>query len=178
MSESGRNNPVALALYGMNASFRRYAMMQIRRLSGIAIVLSLVLGWAALAEPSDKAQAGSVSGTVLKDGKPAANVRVGLAAAPVKIKAKKHVAPATQPAEPTQKREKHRPLLTATTDADGKFTLDGVAPGEYVVLANERGVGRGNAKVSVQAGDSATVTIDLQPPKTKDKVKKANKLGL
>ena|SRR2546421_702984 len=157
------------------------------RLSVIAICLCSVLAWigSASAEPSDKGQGGTITGTVLKDGKPVANARVGLIAASVKTKGKglKHAAPpadqgpATQPSDSTAKRQKPQPLTTATTDADGKFTLEGVAAGDYIVMAGEKGQGRGKARVKVAAGESASVSIDLQPPKT-NKVKKSNKLGL
>src|SRR5436190_636079 len=115
------------------------------RLSVITICLCSVLAWigSASAEPSEKAQGGSITGTVLKDGKPVANARVGLIAASAKTKGKglKHAGntgdqgPATQPSESTAKRQKPQPLTTATTDADGKFTLEGVTPGDYIVMA-------------------------------------------
>ena len=156
-----------------------------KQLNVIAIVTAvLVLVWSArfvAAEEPAASKGGSVSGTVLKDGKPVANARVGLMIAPVKAKVKglsKHSAPATQPAagEARQKHGRHDLAAQASTDADGKFTLENISPGEYVVMAGGKGQGRGKVHVNVAAGESASVSIDLQAPK--DKAKKPNKLGL
>ena len=156
------------------------------RLSVIAISLVSLVAWGSAADPSDKPVGGTISGTVLKDGKPVANARVGLIAATAKAKGKglKHGAapadqsPATQPSQSTAKGKKHQPLATATTNADGKFTLEGVAPGDYIVMAGEKAQGRGKQRVTVTSGESASVSIDLQPPKPKNKSQKPNKLGL
>jgi hypothetical protein len=106
---------------------------------------------------------------------------VKLLAAPVKTKGlakhpNKQASPATQPSADSSKRARHDVSAQATTDADGKFTLENVAPGEYIVAAGEKGLGKGKVHVSVTSGESASVSIGLQPPK--DKTKKANKLGL
>jgi hypothetical protein len=55
------------------------------------------------------------------------------------------------------------PVAEATTDKDGKFTMDKVPVGDYVCAANDRTSGQhGMAKVSVTAGNAATVSITLQ----------------
>ena len=142
------------------------------RFAGIAVVTVLSFGAAvrfAQAEPSDKAQTGSINGTVLKEGKPVANVKVGLILA-ADVPRKK--GPATQPADSAGKRQKPVPVATTVTDADGKFTLESVAPGDYVVMASAKADGKGKMRVSVANGESASISIDLQPPKPKDKAKK------
>ena len=157
-------------------------MKNLRRLIGIVLAGLIFVGWTVRSAPADEPTAtktGSVNGTVVKDGKPVANARVGLMVAPVKTRVKglgKH--PATQPADDqtTKKRGRHNTLANTSTDADGKFTLENIAPGEYVVIAGEKGQGRGKARLTVTSGESASVSIDLQAPK--DKIKKPNKLGL
>jgi len=79
---------------------------------GALVVMLLAVG--APAQTPLSQAAGSISGTVLaQDGRPAANLRVSTAAA-----------------------EDSSALLTITqTDAAGRFRLDNIRPGRYVVLA-------------------------------------------
>jgi len=125
----------------------------------------------------DGTSTGAITGTVMKDGKPVVGAKVRLAA-PHEKKSKKGAAPTTNPSDSADKPAKVPPLATATTDADGKFVLSDVAAGDYVVNVTEKGMGKGKAKVSVAAGQSSDIAIDLQDAKPKDKTAKKNKLGL
>ena len=135
----------------------------------------------ATTQPSSDTQAatGSVTGTVMMDGKPVANARVGLIdASQMKAhngKRNKNQTGAdatqtggqtqdqtqTQPQAQGQKRERPTPTATAMTDSDGKFTMSDVKVGEYVVMAAEKGQGRGRMRISVASGETATVEIQL-----------------
>ena len=135
-----------------------------------------------VAEPAQAV--GTVTGTVARDGKPVANVKVSLRSADKRDKSESPTAapapddPATQPAAGAKGHEKHPSVGSTVTDADGKFTLGDVPPGEYVLVASDKHLGKGRSHVTISAGDSTNIAIDLQPPKPKDKTKKANKLGL
>jgi hypothetical protein len=133
----------------------------------------------ATTQPSSDTQAatGSVTGTVMMDGKPVANARVGLIDASQmkahngKRNKNQTGADATQTGGQTQdqtqtqaqgqKRERPTPTATAMTDSDGKFTMSDVKVGEYVVMAVEKGQGRGRTRISVASGETATVEIQL-----------------
>ena len=149
----------------------------------VACVAAMVIGLSATfsrAGDGDNAKdskdtnsaAGTVSGVVLKDGKPLANARVGIMPIPSKAdrKAAKrgggnagNAAPATQPADNTDKGARRRePVAKTQTDADGKFSLDGLKPGEYVVVAGVKGEGRGRKRISVAANQDTAVQIDVQ----------------
>src|SRR3954467_13245196 len=117
---------------------------------------------------------GTISGVVLKDGKPVANARVGVM--PVASKADRkaakrgggtgqNAAPATQPAEggagnaddAGKGGRRREPVAKTQTDAEGKFSLDGLKPGEYVVVAGIKGEGRGRKRISVAANQDTAV---------------------
>ena len=92
---------------------------------------------------------GTVTGTVMLDGKPLANARVGLIdMAQAKEMRNRAAAQGSETGATTQPsgKEKHQrptPAATAMTDSDGKFTLSDVKAGQYVVLAQAKGEGRG-----------------------------------
>jgi hypothetical protein len=137
--------------------------------------------------------AGTVSGVVMKDGKPVANARVGLI--PVASKAERKAArkggggenagPSTQPADGSDKGPRRRePAAKTQTDADGKFSLDGLKPGDYMVVAGVKGEARGRKRISVAANQDTAVQIDVEPvsadpnqPRNPDH-KHSRKLGL
>jgi len=144
--------------------------------ASVGLVAILMMGLSsAVAEPAQ--QTGSVSGTVMKDGKPVANAKIGLRVAPAKGKrSSKQASPTTQPGADSAKHSKHDLAAQGTSDAEGKFTLQNIGPGQYLVIAGDKAQGRGKVHVVVVSGEDASVVIDLQPPK--DKTKKSNKLGL
>src|SRR5881409_2129216 len=98
--------------------------MRYRRLATILVVFLPCLGAAE--------QFGSISGTVTdSDGKPVANLTLRLEK-PGRISIKppggsvKH-----KTVQPLQTRPAAPPIATATTDADGKFSMSGIPPGSY-----------------------------------------------
>jgi uncharacterized GH25 family protein len=125
----------------------------------------------ATTQPSADTQAatGTITGTVMKDGKPVANARVGLIdMSQIKSRLGKRAkgqAGAATGADATQtteaKAQRPTPTATAMTDSDGKFTMSDVKVGDYVVIAGEKGEGRGRARVAVASGETATVEIQI-----------------
>ncbi len=51
---------------------------------------------------------------------------------------------------------------SATTDADGRFTLENVPPGAHMVVARRAGYADARQPVQVPAGEAASVTLTLQ----------------
>jgi hypothetical protein len=104
---------------------------------------------------------GSVSGTVLKDGKPVEGMQVRLV---VPGRQQPTTAPSNNAAAPNASAHGHRQIVAeATTDASGKFTLSDVPPGSYRVIAGKRGEGIGAMRVSVAAGQAAQVSVNVNP---------------
>jgi len=64
----------------------------------------------------------------------------------------------------------HRHLIPVgqpvTTLSDGSFVIPNIAPGNYIVVAVLKGVGRGHAKVQL-TGTTASVTITLKNHRAK-----------
>ena len=115
---------------------------------------------------------GSISGKVTdKDGKPIEKAKVRIAKAvtpkPMANAAKGTAAePGEKPATPTTL------PAEATTDAEGAFLVDNIPVGDYNVLVNAKGL---NAKqmVHVDAGQTATVELKLEPKQPKPTNKKS-----
>ena len=119
------------------------------------LILTCLVGAAAFAAKSAETDTGGLSGTVTdSDGKPLANAQVGLA------QADRARNPAQR--EPADRGAKRRggPVARARTDADGKFTFTGIAPGSYVVQARTESA-RGVASATVKPGQDASVEIAL-----------------
>ena len=143
-------------------------MFRIAKWIAPAVALALIVSFTAAraaAEEKQPAGKGTITGTVKdKDGSP-------VASAPVRLfnpmEQRKKPAAETQAADPAApgadkvKKEKPTPVAEATTDAEGKFTLPDVPAGSYRVVCAVKGKGRGNQKVEVKAGETATVDIKL-----------------
>lgn len=56
----------------------------------------------------------------------------------------------------------HAIQRTTTTDSDGKFTLDSLAPGTYALVITRSGFGSFSSAVKVVAGDRKEVSADLE----------------
>ncbi len=148
-------------------------------MSGIAkwmapvVALALIVSLAAsnVAAQEEKAAKGTVAGTVVdKDGAKVAHAKVRLFNPMEKKKpaAEPHAAvPATL--GKGDKKDKPTPVAEATTDGEGKFTMPDVAAGTYRVVCSVKGTGRGNEKVEVKAGETATVEIKLSDIPAKKK---------
>ena len=105
----------------------------------------------------------TVSGAVVRLMKPFARGRGGAeGAGKAEKQAKRGNRPAQQLAAKPGKGDRPKPIATATTDAEGKFTLNDIPAGEYVVAAMLRGQGNARQPVTVKAGETATVDLKLK----------------
>jgi uncharacterized GH25 family protein len=146
----------------------------------VAIAMSFnVLVRAADSAGGSSKTGGTVAGQVLdKDGKPVANAKVRVTA---QNSSKKSGGATTKPSgsdnaastasrSPTTQGSgnKMQPVAEGTTDADGKFSIADVPPGDYNVSASVKGQGAGREKVTVKAGETtADLKIKLQEAKPK-----------
>ncbi len=133
-----------------------------RHMRWIAPVVALamfgwVMGSVVKAADAPAAATGTIQGKVVdKDGK-------AVAGAKVKVMAEgKHHAKH----EEGEKKEKSAAVAEAQTDAQGDFTVS-VPAGEYVVMAMAKKVGMAHEKVTVTAGQTATVSLKLAEHKKK-----------
>lgn len=139
-----------------------------RKLIPFTVALAFVLGMAVVS-----ASAAKITGKVTdKDGKAVADAQVMVFKAPAKPNKKAQAAFDIQvlnledkPAAPADK-PKPEPVAKGTTGADGTYSLDGIAAGDYIVRAGAKGVGGGQAKVTVADAD-VVVDIKLEAPKPK-----------
>ena len=167
--------------------------MRMSKLWTPVIALAMVAGFSTLSRAEDPAggtaATGSVSGTVVdKDSKPVANAQVRVV---VPNKARTEP-PANKPAadakiaveDPADKGgdkgadkggdkakqggRRMEAVAQGVTDAEGKFMIEKVPAGEYnVIAAGPTKTTVGREKVTVKAGETATVEIKLQdrPPR-------------
>ena len=152
------------------------------RIAPVALV-ALVFAAAPAARAEDKAAGkGTINGAVVDaDGKAVAGAEVVVTKAPEK-QPKQEKQPKKQKAagenadvkalvadEPAakEKKPKPEPVAKATTDAEGKFEIKGLAAGDYVVTARLKGTGNGKQRVTVADGKPAEVKISLAPAKKK-----------
>jgi hypothetical protein len=116
---------------------------------------------AATPTPDGKA---TVTVTVVdSDGKPVPSATVTIAPAPAK-KSKKSADATSQP-DAAAPKTKVTPLETGTTSADGKFALTKIPDGDYLVVARVKGVGRGQAKVTIADDKDEAVSVTLKARK-------------
>jgi hypothetical protein len=114
-----------------------------------------------LASAARAADTGSVEGKVLKDGAGVSGAKIRLMK-PSDVPGKKEKAPAA--AAPAG--EKPKPVAETDSGADGAFSLKDVPAGDYVVIAAMKGQGGAREKVTVKAGETAQVTLNLKERKT------------
>jgi hypothetical protein len=119
---------------------------------------------------------GTVNGTVTTDGSPAVNAKVMVFKARDRKRGAGAAGAGTAPGGvggaaaaggadgADGKKTRPQPLMTSTTDGDGKFTLS-LPAGEYLIVVGEKGEGRGHERVSVVAGQAASVAITLTAKK-------------
>jgi hypothetical protein len=141
--------------------------------AALAVVLGLsTLSARAAEEGKEAAKKGSIAGTVTdKDGKAVEGVTVnlmkprqrsggggGAPVAPGGEAPKKEAVIGTPGA--TQLQNRPTPVATATTDKDGKFTMNDVAVGDYMVgVRDQEKKLYGRERVTVEEGKTATVDI-------------------
>lgn len=148
-------------------------MRIVSKISTSLFALALLVGFSAPAMAADaKADAkGTIKGTVTgEDGKPAANTEVKVlppmgakkdGAKPAEPKA------AVKPLAAGEKKGGPTPVATATTNDKGEFSVE-VPAGDYTVAAGGgKGMAMGREKVTVKAGETATVSITLKARKAK-----------
>jgi len=126
-----------------------------------AIALAFVLTLSVTAKAAD--EKGGVSVTVNgKDGKPAAGVDVMVNKPP------KAAAAIPGSFDVVTLAAKPETVAQGTTDAAGKCELKDIPVGDYNVVArNKADKTTGRAKVTIEAGKTATVSIELKEPKAK-----------
>src|SRR5687767_12525724 len=163
-------------------------MRNAKSIWNLAVSLALALGltaglMATSARAEDKAAGkGSLTGKVVdKDGAAVSGAEVLLFKAPEKGQGKAKKEAAALNADDAAKAEKKKPeaVATATTDSDGKFAFKDLAAGDYVVRTRIKGSGAANSRVTVAAGSTAEVNLQLAPGGAKkdpaDKAEKAAK---
>ncbi len=137
--------------------------------NSISIWVSVLCAMVAVYLPAGSAKgdattqpSGSITVHVVgQDSKPVAGATVLL----IKGGEFHHRDPASQPTDPPAGGHRTPPpsIAQGTTDDSGTFVFDNVPHGQYGVLAMLHHVGHGHMRVEL-SGDSATVTITLQPP--------------
>lgn len=108
---------------------------------GVVAVMWMIpapLASVASADPTDGTIHGTVHGA---DGHPAAQVEVKLFRA--------------------GRQKDRKPAQTKTTDENGQFTFTDVVPGDYVLEAGGKGVGRGRSKTHVGAEQVVNVDVGI-----------------
>src|SRR5437762_8242825 len=136
----------------------------------MAVAFALAVTAFVRADDKPKSDTGTVTGKVMdKDGKAVSGAKVRVTTPGTRRRdsgATTQPASASDAGNSTASKATTRPAIAeGTTDADGKFTLENVPPGDYSVQATLRGQGSGREKVTVKAGESASVEIHLQPTK-------------
>lgn len=114
-----------------------------------------------MADSAPAKDTASITGKVVnEEGKAVANAKVRLERR-VEVSADQ---PAQQAEEGQKKKFKYEKVESTTTDADGKFSFSNVKPGEYRVVAGEKGVGIGGShRFHLKAGHDKELTITIKP---------------
>jgi len=111
------------------------------------------------------AQTGKITVKVLKDNQPVSNMTVRLFADSDKNADSAHDA-APQAADNNKPHhDKHKDsqtLMKGTTNAEGTFTFNKVAPGHYIVRAGSKEEGTAMEHVTVTADQTAEATLNLK----------------
>jgi hypothetical protein len=134
----------------------------VRMTAALAVAFALSL----MATPAQAADKGKITGKVIgKDGNGVAGAQVRLTNPPAKKDGKP--APAAADEKPA-KGEKGANLVAKTqSEADGSFTLADVTPGDYVLVARTKDKLQAREKITVKAGETATVELKVKEPKPK-----------
>ncbi len=125
-----------------------------------------------------KLAGGSITGKVVDStGAAVEGAKIRVLPAMHKEKPKKELnkknleAGADAPKEGKDKEKPNKPKVAPVAEgesaADGTFKLEGIAAGEYTVVAAVKGKGMGRATVTVADGQAAEVTIKLEMPAAK-----------
>jgi hypothetical protein len=130
------------------------------------VVLSLtVLAWLALpATPAAaQPQTGAIQGQVNDaSGKPVPNFVLRLQRFPQRDLQRHHAA---QPPNPSTLQDgRMQTVATATTDANGAFSMTNLKPGDYLLVGGNKSIGFVYHDVSVKPGQTTTVQLTLVKP--------------
>lgn len=161
----------------------------IRWTAAAVVAMGMLAGVTTRASADEKAPAGAtevrkgtISGTVLdKDAKAVAGAEVRVLKAQAKAEPKPKVkkeanaaaggAVLAEPADAKGAKAAAKPksdiLFTATTDAEGKFTIKDVPAGDYIVRTQVKGTGNGQQRVTVGGDQTVTAAIKLKAPAPK-----------
>lgn len=134
--------------------------MFVTPIAALALALSFTRPLRAADAPN--AATGAVSVTVTdKDGKPVdgATVRVIVPkAAGGKTEKEPKLADEGRP----DAGAKSGPIAEGKTDKDGKAKLENIVPGDYNLVANLKGTGNAREKITVKAGETLDVALQLK----------------
>ena len=126
--------------------------------------LAMMLGISATARAADEKVEGkgTIAGTVTgEDGKAVSGIEVRV----MKPMMGKGPGKAKEQAAGDEKPARPEPVATATTDADGKFSVE-VPAGSYAVVAGKKGEGMARqGKVEVKDGETTTIELTLKKGK-------------
>jgi hypothetical protein len=155
-----------------NRSTEVYEMNLFKKSTNIVLGLTVALALS-LASYANAAETGKVTGKVLdKDGKGVAGANVALRTPPEKGEGKGGKAPAAAaPGDEKPKGDRQKPVAKTKSEADGSFTLADVPAGDYMLVAQVKGVGNAREKVTVKAGETAEVKLTLKEGKPGGKKK-------
>ena len=155
-------------------------MLSVSRYAVVLVALAVVLSLNTVTRAQDSQETGSVSGTVVdKEGNVVEGAMVRLMkpmqrgrgpadkpaieGTPSQQLAENPAKPGKPgKAAPGKPGDRPKPVATATTDADGKFTMNDVPAGDYMVVAMVRGQGAARQPVTVKAGETATAELKLK----------------
>ena len=145
-------------------------MRYLKTASSVTLAAALMLALSSSASAEGQASAtGTITGKVVDAAGTAvegAIVRVTAAKGKgEKAEGTSQLDDGAKPEKPEKAKKKD--ALKGRTDAQGAFTLEDVPAGEYTVIATVKGTGTGRQKVTVVAGQTATVEIALKAPKAK-----------
>ena len=139
-------------------------MRYVSAVVALALSAMLVMVLATSVNAEMAAAGGAISGKVVDaTGAAVEGAKVVVMPAPVK---KNLVA---EGGDAPVKPEKPKAAGEATTDAQGKFKVEGLPAGDYIVSASNKEKGFGRAKATVADGQTAEVSIELKPRQAKPK---------
>lgn len=135
-----------------------------------AMAAMLVLAGGYQISKADPAHTGKIDVKILKDNHPVANAHVRLFVADHESHHHGHESAhqATDNMEHNDKHKDEKPVAKGTTNADGTYTFENVAPGKYIVRAGMKDEGMAREHVTVTADKTAEVTLNLKMHGDKD----------
>ncbi|WP_428937558.1 carboxypeptidase-like regulatory domain-containing protein [Fontivita pretiosa] len=134
------------------------------RFRGIVLALTVLAWLAAPAAPvAAQPQTGAIQGQVNDaSGKPVPSLALRLQRFPQRDLQRND---SGQPPDPATLQDgRMQTVATAITDANGKFSMTNLKPGDYVLVGGNKSIGFVYHDVSVQPGQTTTVQLTLVKP--------------